>query len=163
MAVRLGVGYRAEAIPEAKLAEVQRWKAEGQVVAMVGADINDSTGLAAADVGIAMVGAGTEVAALAADVVVYGDRLSRVLTAARLCRQGIRIIQVHIFFATVYNIVGLVLALLGEISPGTATLFHAASFISVVLNSATVLLYRLRDVSDAVPTARAPRELVHSN
>lgn len=156
VASQLGIDYRAQATPEAKLAEVQRWKDSGQVVAMVGDGINDSTALAAADVGIAMVGAGAEVAALAADVVVYGDHLSRVLTAARLCRRGIRTIQANIFFATIYNIVGLVLALLGLISPGTAVLFHAASFISVVLNSATVLLYRPRDVSDAPPAARAP-------
>jgi heavy metal translocating P-type ATPase len=160
VAAQLGIEYRAQATPEAKLAEVQRWKREGEVVAMVGDGINDSTALAAADVGIAMVGANAEVAALAADVVVHGDRLPRVLTAARLCRRGIRTIQANIFFATIYNIVGLILALLGLISPGTAVLFHAASFISVVLNSATVLLYRPKDVSDTPPAAHATRELV---
>lgn len=161
VAARLGIEYRAQATPEAKLAEVQHWKARGQVVAMVGDGINDSTALAAADVGIAMVGAGAEIAALAADIVVHGDHLSRVLTAARLCRRGIRTIQANIFFATVYNIVGLILALLGVISPGTAVLFHAASFISVVLNSATVLLYRPKDVSDIPPAAaRLAREPV---
>lgn len=162
VATRLGIDYHAQATPEAKLGEVRRWKEQGQVVAMVGDGINDSTALAAADVGIAMVGAGAEVAALAADIVVHGDHLSRVLTAARLCRRGIRTIQANIFFATVYNIVGLILALLGVISPGTAVLFHAASFISVVLNSATVLLYRPRDVSDTLPPARATRELIPS-
>lgn len=160
VAGQLGIDYRAQATPEAKLAEVQRWKEQGEVVAMVGDGINDSTALAAADVGIAMVGAGAEVAALAADVVVHGDRLSRVLTAARLCRRGIRTIQANIFFATVYNIVGLVLALLGLVSPGTAVLFHAASFISVVLNSATVLLYRPKDISDTPPAAQEAREAV---
>ena len=161
VAARLGIDYRAQATPEAKLAEVEDWKRQGHTVAMVGDGINDSTALAAADVGIAMVGAGAEVAALAADIVVHGDHLSRVLTAARLCRRGIRTIQTNIFFATVYNIVGLVLALLGIVSPGTAVLFHAASFISVVLNSATVLLYRPKDVSDTPPPAkRAAPELV---
>jgi Cu+-exporting ATPase len=162
VATQLGIDYHAQATPAAKLEEVQRWKQQGQVVAMVGDGINDSTALAAADVGVAMVGAGAEVAALAADIVVHGDHLSRVLTAARLCRRGIRTIQTNIFFATIYNIVGLVLALLGVISPGTAVLFHAASFISVVLNSATVLLYRPKDVSDTPPTAHPARELVPS-
>jgi heavy metal translocating P-type ATPase len=159
VATQLGIDYRAQATPQAKLAEVQRWKGQGHVVAMVGDGINDSTALAAADVGVAMVGAGAEVAALAADVVVHGDRLPRVLTAARLCRRGIRTIQINIFFATVYNIVGLVLALLGVISPGTAVLFHAASFISVVLNSATVLLYRPKDVSDTPPSTHPTRDI----
>ncbi|MFI7676376.1 heavy metal translocating P-type ATPase [Actinophytocola sp. NPDC049390] len=158
VATQLGIDYHAQATPEAKLTEVQRWKDKGYVVAMVGDGINDSTALAAADAGIAMVGAGAEVAALAADIVVHGDHLSRVLTVARLCRRGIRTIQLNIFFATIYNIVGLILALLGLISPGAAVLFHAASFISVVLNSATVLLYRPKDVSDAPPTRS--RELV---
>ena len=160
VATQLGIDYRAQATPEAKLEEVQRWKRDGHVVAMVGDGINDSTALAAADVGVAMVGAGAEVAALAADIVVHGDHLSRVLTAARLCRRGIRTIQTNIFFATIYNIVGLILALFGVISPGTAVLFHAASFISVVLNSATVLLYKPQDVSDTPPAARPARELL---
>ena len=160
VATELGISYHAQATPEAKLAEVHRWKNRGQVVAMVGDGINDSVALAAADAGVAMVGAGAEVAALAADIVVYGDHLSRVLTAARLCRRGIRTIQANIFFATIYNIVGLVLALLGVVSPGTAVLFHAASFISVVLNSATVLLYNPKDISDAPPASRQARELL---
>jgi heavy metal translocating P-type ATPase len=160
VAAQLGIDYRAQATPEAKLAEVQEWKSQGHVVAMVGDGINDATALAAADVGIAMVGAGAEVAALAADIVVHGDHLSRVLTAARLCRRGIRTIQTNIFFATVYNIIGLILALLGIISPGAAVLFHAASFISVVLNSATVLLYRPKDVSDTPPAKHPAPELL---
>jgi len=160
VATQLGIDYHAQATPEAKLEEVQRWKQQGHVVAMVGDGINDSTALAAADVGVAMIGAGAEVAALAADIVVHGDHLSRVLTAARLCRRGIRTIQTNILFATGYNIVGLILALAGVISPGTAVLFHAASFISVVLNSATVLLYKPKDISDTPPTAHQNRELV---
>ena len=137
----LGIECRSQATPEAKLEEVQRWKAEGETVAMVGDGINDATALAAADVGIAMVAAGAEVAALAADVVVHGDNLGRVLVAARLARRAIRTIQLNILLATAYNIVGLVLALLGLISPGTAVLFHAASFISVVVNSSLAMRY----------------------
>jgi len=153
VARQLGISYRAQATPEAKLAEVQRHQREGHVVAMVGDGINDSTALAAADVGIAMVSAGAEVAAMAADVVVHGDHLDRVLATARLARRGIRTIQLNILFATVYNVVGLVLALLGVISPGTAALFHAASFISVVLNSSLVLGY-----DPKVPAGRTVRD-----
>ena len=141
VARQLGIEYRAQATPEAKLAEVQRHQRGGHVVAMVGDGINDSTALAAADVGIAMVSAGAEVAAMAADVVVHGDHLDRVLATARLARRGIRTIQLNILFATIYNLIGLALAMLGVISPGTAALFHAASFISVVVNSSLVLGY----------------------
>jgi heavy metal translocating P-type ATPase len=160
VAGQLGIDYRAQATPEDKLEEVQRWKREGKVVTMVGDGINDSTALAAADAGVAMVTPGAEVAAFAADIVVHGDRLSRVLAAARLCRRGIRTIQVNIAFATGYNIIGLILALFGLISPGTAALFHAASFISVALNSALVLTYDPKVPDDAEPVrAREPREL----
>ncbi|RDI35431.1 heavy metal translocating P-type ATPase [Lentzea flaviverrucosa] len=141
VARRLGIEYLAQATPQAKLDEVQRHQRDGQVVAMVGDGINDATALAAADVGIAMVSAGAEVSAMAADIVVHGDHLGRVLTAARLARRGIRTIKINILFATGYNVVGLILALAGLISPGTAALFHAASFISVVVNSALVLAY----------------------
>jgi len=155
VAKQLGIEYRAQATPEAKLAEVQRYQKDGHVVAMVGDGINDSTALAAADVGIAMVSAGAEVAAMAADVVVHGDQLDRVLTTAKLARRGIRTIQINILFATAYNIVGLGLALAGVISPGTAALFHAASFISVVVNSSLVLGYNPKVPTD--PNAGADR------
>ena len=141
VAGQLGIEHRAQATPGAKLEEVRQWKSQGHTVAMVGDGINDATALASADVGIAMVGTGSEVSAMAADVVVHGDNLGRVLTAARLARRGIATIRLNIIFATAYNIIGLLLALAGVISPGVAALFHAASFISVVLNSATVLRY----------------------
>lgn len=154
----LGIDYLSQATPEAKLQEVQRWKAQGATVAMVGDGINDATALAAADVGIAMVGAGAEVAALAADVVVHGDHLGRVLIAARLSRRAIRTIQLNIFLATSYNIVGLVLALLGLISPGAAVLFHAASFISVVVNSSLALRYDPKVPEDPEAPGLIPNE-----
>ncbi|MQA24331.1 MAG: heavy metal translocating P-type ATPase [Micromonosporaceae bacterium] len=141
VAQRLGIEYKAQATPQAKLDEVQRYQRDGQVVAMVGDGINDSTALAAADVGVAMVEAGAEVAALAADVVVHGDHLGSVLSAAKLARRAIRTIQLNIGFAVGYNVIGLIFALAGLISPGAAALFHAASFISVVVNSALILGY----------------------
>lgn len=150
----LGIDYQAQATPESKLDEVQRHQRSGEVVAMIGDGINDSTALAAADVGIAMVAAGAEVAAQAADIVVHGDQLTRVLAAARLARRGISTIKLNIAFATGYNIIGLFLALAGVISPATAALFHAASFISVVLNSALVLTYNPK-VPDDPATPRS--------
>lgn len=142
IADRLGLEYLAEMAPQAKLEQVQRWKNQGYHVVMVGDGINDASALAAADVGIAMGGsAGAEISASAADMVIHGDRLGSVLAAARIARHGVRAIRLNIFFATFYNIVGLFLGLLNFLSPGTAVMFHAASFLSVVINSALVLRY----------------------
>lgn len=140
----LGIRYRAEATPQAKVEEVKSWRQQRSVVMMVGDGINDASALAAADVGVAMVAAGAEVAASAADVIVHGDDLASVLATARLARRGVWAIRTNVFFATAYNIVGLSLALSGVIPLTVAVLFQAASFLSVVVNSATVLHYNPR-------------------
>lgn len=140
----LGIRYRAEATPQAKVEEVRSWRQQRSVVMMVGDGINDASALAAADVGVAMVAAGAEVAASAADVIVHGDDLASVLATARLARRGVWAIRTNVFFATAYNIVGLALALSGVIPLTVAVLFQAASFLSVVVNSATVLHYNPR-------------------
>lgn len=140
----LGIRYRAEATPEDKVDEVKSWRGQGSTVMMVGDGINDASALSAADVGVAMVAAGAEVAASAADVIVHGDDLASVLATARLARRGVWAIRTNVFFATAYNIVGLSLALSGVIPLTVAVLFQAASFLSVVVNSATVLHYNPR-------------------
>lgn len=141
VAQQLGIDYQAEATPEAKVDEVKRWRQRGATVMMVGDGINDASALATADVGVAMVTAGAEVAASAADVIVHGDDIASVLTTARLARRGVWAIRTNVFFATAYNIVGLSLALSGVIPISVAVLFQAASFLSVVANSALLLRY----------------------
>lgn len=148
VAHQLGIDYRAEATPEAKVEEVKRWRQDGATVMMVGDGINDASALSAADVGIAMVSAGAEIAASAADVIVHGDDLVSVLATARLARRGVWAIRTNVFFATAYNLVGLSLALSGVIPVAAAVLFQAARFLSVVINSALVLRYNPR-----VPTS----------
>ena len=148
VAGQLGLEYRAEVSPKEKLDEVLRWKNDGYAVAMVGDGINDATALAAADAGIAMGGAGAEIAASAADVVIQNERFGSVLAAARLARRGVRTIRLNIFLAIVFNLVGLPLAMFGVITPAGAALFHAASFVSVVANSALVINYNPRVVPE---------------
>jgi heavy metal translocating P-type ATPase len=160
VAARLGIDHEAEATPAGKLSIVRRWQDEGHTVAMVGDGINDATALAAADVGIAMVSAGAEVSALAADVVIHGDRLSRVLAAARLSRRGTNTIKTNILFATGYNLIGLMLALAGVIGPGEAVLFHCGSFITVVLNSAFMLSYNPKVPDEPAADKEQPSQVV---
>ncbi len=131
----------AEVLPGGKAGEIQRLRDAGQVVAMVGDGINDAPALSAADIGIA-IGAGTDVAIEASDITLMADDLNAVPRAIRLSFETMRTIRQNLFWAFIYNVIGIpvaagVLYPFGGIllNPEFAAAAMALSSVSVVSNS----------------------------
>ena len=136
--------WKAEVLPAEKAAAIQRWQQQGYKVAMVGDGINDAPALAQANLGIAMA-SGTEVAVSASAMTLMRSKPVLVSAALEIARLSYRKIQQNLFWAFIFNVVGIPLAALGYLNPLIAGAAMACSSLVVISNALLLQRWKAKE------------------
>jgi heavy metal translocating P-type ATPase len=126
-------------LPEDKLRLVREWQGRGQRVAFLGDGINDAPAMAAADVGLAMGAGGTAVAVETSDIAFLSDDLTKMPEIIALSRRTVRVIRQNIAFSVGLNLLSVLAAGLGWISPIGGAVLHESGAMAVILNAMRLL------------------------
>ena len=133
--------YKAHCLPQDKLAIVERVRADGYIVAVVGDGINDAPALAAGDLGIAMGAAGSDVAINSASIALMSDDLKRLPFLVVLSRKTRNVINLNLLFGVVFIVAGVAAAVAGWLPPILAAVLHLGGSVVVIFNSARLVRF----------------------
>ena len=146
LAQKLGVNYRANLLPQDKIAIVREYQAQGHIVVMVGDGVNDAPALAQANIGIAMGAAGSDIALDAAHIALMREDWTLVPEAIHIARRTMRVVKTNIAFTAIYNLLGLSLAAFGILPPILAAAAQSLPDLGILANSSRLLrLKRMKE------------------